>query len=135
MEVTPSRAPGPIACRPGYKTSAVDRRARGKAKPKVKYALPGDIAADIRKAFIALRTCARDGAHAHEGGRAYDRKRYEEALRLGRIVADAVPGVARYAKVILCRRLPRRALEHGEDSLACTFHHYGRRTPCRRHGL
>ena len=25
---------------------------------------------------------------------AYDRKRYEEALRLGRIVADATPGVA-----------------------------------------
>jgi len=66
-----------------------------KAKPKVKYALPGDVAADVRKAFIGtsymrekmviLLTKAAEG---------YDRKRYEEALRLGREVADAVPGVA-----------------------------------------
>lgn len=66
-----------------------------KAKPKVKYALPGDVAADVRRAFIGtsymrekmviLLTKAAEG---------YDRKRWEEALRLGREVADAVPGVA-----------------------------------------
>ena len=66
-----------------------------KAKAKVKYALPGDVAADVRKAFIGT-------AHMREkmvatltrAAEAYDRKRYEEALRLGRIVADATPGVA-----------------------------------------
>jgi len=65
------------------------------AKPKVKYALPGDVAADVRKAFIGT-------AYMREkmvitltrAAEAYDRKRYEEALRLGRIVSDAVPGVA-----------------------------------------
>ena len=66
-----------------------------KAKPKVKYALPGDVAADVRKAFIGT-------AYMREkmvltltrAAEAYDRKRYEEALRLGRTVSDAVPGVA-----------------------------------------
>jgi tetratricopeptide (TPR) repeat protein len=66
-----------------------------KAKPKVKYALPGDVAADVRKAFIGTSYMREKMVitltKAAEG---YDRKRYEEALRLGRIVADAVPGVA-----------------------------------------
>lgn len=96
MEVTASagRTPDPLSqwveeVRPARAASTE------KAKPKVKYALPGDVAADIRKAFIGT-------AYMREkmvitltrAAEAYDRKRYEEALRLGRIVSDAVPGVA-----------------------------------------
>jgi len=65
-----------------------------KAKPKVKYSLPGDVAADVRKAFIGTSYMREKMVitltKAAEG---YDRKRWEEALRLGRIVSDAVPGV------------------------------------------
>ncbi len=96
MESTPSqgRTPDPLSqwveeVRPSRSSP------EAKAKPKVKYALPGDVAADIRKAFIGT-------AYMREkmvitltrAAEAYDRKRYEEALRLGRIVSDAVPGVA-----------------------------------------
>ena len=66
-----------------------------KAKAKPKYALPGDIAAEVRKAFIGTSYMREKMVitftKAAEG---YDRKRWEEALRLGRIVSDAVPGVA-----------------------------------------
>jgi tetratricopeptide (TPR) repeat protein len=96
MEVTASagRTPDPLSqwveeVRPTTSAPAA------KVKAKVKYALPGDIAADVRKAFIGT-------AYMREkmvitltrAAEAYDRKRYEEALRLGRIVSDAVPGVA-----------------------------------------
>jgi tetratricopeptide (TPR) repeat protein len=96
MEVTPSRGrtPDPLSqwveeVRPASVAPAP------KSKPRVKYALPSDVAADVRKAFIGT-------AYMREkmvitltrAAEAYDRKRYEEALRLGRIVADAVPGVA-----------------------------------------
>jgi tetratricopeptide (TPR) repeat protein len=66
-----------------------------KAKAKVKYALPGDVAADVRKAFIGTAYMREKMvATLTRAAEAYDRKRYEEALRLGRIVADATPGVA-----------------------------------------
>jgi tetratricopeptide (TPR) repeat protein len=96
METTASagRTPDPLSewveeVRPARQAAAP------KAKPRVKYALPGDVAADIRKAFIG-------SAYMREkmvitltkAAEAYDRKRYDEALRLGRIVSDAVPGVA-----------------------------------------
>ena len=64
------------------------------AKPKVKYALPGDIAADVRKAFIGTAYMREKMVITlTKAAEAYDRNRYDEALRLGRIVADAVPGV------------------------------------------
>lgn len=96
MEVTPSagRTPDPMSewveeVRPTRAASPT------KTKLKVKYALPGDVAADIRKAFIGTAYMREKMVitltKAAEG---YDRKRYEEALRLGRIVSDAVPGVA-----------------------------------------
>ena len=96
MESTPSagRTPDPLGewveeVRPTRPSAPT------KSKPKVKYALPGDIAADIRKAFIGTAYMREKMVitltKAAEG---YDRKRYEEALRLGRIVSDAVPGVA-----------------------------------------
>jgi len=58
------------------------------------YTLPADVAADVRRAFVGT-------AYMREkmvvtltrAAEAYDRHRYDEALRLGRIVADAVPGV------------------------------------------
>jgi hypothetical protein len=66
-----------------------------KAKAKVKYALPGDVAADVRKAFIGTAYMREKMvATLTRAAEAYDRKRYEEALRLGRTVADATPGVA-----------------------------------------
>lgn len=69
--------------------------APAKAKPKTVYALPGDVAADVRKAFIGTAYMREKMvATLTRAAEAYDRKRYEEALRLGRIVADATPGVA-----------------------------------------
>ncbi|NNN09746.1 MAG: hypothetical protein HKL85_11230, partial [Acidimicrobiaceae bacterium] len=96
MEVTPSsgRTPDPLSewveeVRPTHTA------APSKLKVKAKYSLPGDVAADVRKAFIGTAYMREKMVitltKAAEG---YDRKRYEEALRLGRIVSDAVPGVA-----------------------------------------
>jgi tetratricopeptide (TPR) repeat protein len=96
MEVTPSagRTPDPLSqwveeVRPARAA------APSKSKVKAKYTLPGDVAADVRKAFIGTAYMREKMVitltKAAEG---YDRKRYEEALRLGRIVSDAVPGVA-----------------------------------------
>jgi tetratricopeptide (TPR) repeat protein len=66
-----------------------------KAKAKVKYSLPGDVAADVRRAFIGTSYMREKMVLTlTRAAEAYDRKRYEEALRLGRVVADAVPGVA-----------------------------------------
>jgi len=96
MEVTPSTGRKPDQ----MSTWVEDVRATtpapaAKAKPKVKYALPGDIAADVRKAFIGTSYMREKMVITlTRAAEAYDRKRYEEALRLGRIVADAVPGVA-----------------------------------------
>lgn len=66
-----------------------------KSKVRAKYALPGEVAADIRKAFIGTTYMREKMVNTlTRAAEAYDRKRYEEALRLGRIVADATPGVA-----------------------------------------
>jgi tetratricopeptide (TPR) repeat protein len=69
--------------------------AQAKAKPRTPYALPGDVAANVRKAFIGTAYMREKMVNTlTRAAEAYDRKRYEEALRLGRIVADATPGVA-----------------------------------------
>ncbi|HUX04233.1 MAG TPA: hypothetical protein VMV53_04920 [Acidimicrobiales bacterium] len=61
----------------------------------MKYALPGDVASDVRRAFIGTAYMREKMVITlTKAAEAYDRKRYEEALRLGRIVADATPGVA-----------------------------------------
>jgi hypothetical protein len=96
MEVTPSSGHKPDK----MSTWVQDERPvpavpAAKVKPKVKYALPGDVAADVRKAFIGTSYMREKTVMTlTKAAEAYDRKRYEEALRLGRIVADAVPGVA-----------------------------------------
>ncbi|HEY5262711.1 MAG TPA: hypothetical protein VIJ08_00420 [Acidimicrobiales bacterium] len=96
MEVTPSSGTKPDR----MSTWVEDERPvsvapAAKVKAKVKYALPGDIAADVRKAFIGTSYMREKMVLTlTKAAEAYDRKRYEEALRLGRIVADAVPGVA-----------------------------------------
>ena len=65
-----------------------------KVATKAPYALPGDVAADIRRAFVGTAYMREKMVFTlTRAAEAYDRKRYEEALRLGRIVADAVPGV------------------------------------------
>ena len=64
-------------------------------KVRASYALPGDVAADIRKAFIGTAYMREKMVMTlTKAAEAYDRKRFEEALRLGRSVADATPGVA-----------------------------------------
>jgi len=66
-----------------------------KTKNRAKYALPGDVAANVRKAFIGTAYMREKMVNTlTRAAEAYDRKRYEEALRLGRVVADATPGVA-----------------------------------------
>ena len=96
MEITPSagRTPDPLSqwveeIRPMRAPAATS------VKPKVKYTLPGDVAADIRKAFIGTAYMREKMVMTlTKAAEAYDRKRFEEALRLGRAVADATPGVA-----------------------------------------
>ena len=98
MEVTPSagRTPDPLSqwveeVRPATGAPV----SKTPAKARVKYALPGDVAADVRKAFIGTAYMREKMVMTlTRAAEAYDRKRYEEALRLGRIVSDAVPGVA-----------------------------------------
>ncbi|MGH9021301.1 MAG: tetratricopeptide repeat protein, partial [Acidimicrobiales bacterium] len=72
------------------------RRATTPREPeRAPLTLPGDLAAEVRRAFTGT-------AHARErtvvmlakAAAAYDRHRFEEALRLSRGVVDAVPGVA-----------------------------------------
>jgi tetratricopeptide (TPR) repeat protein len=96
MEVTPSSGTKPDRMSTWVKEERPASVAPvAKAKAKVKYALPGDIAADVRKAFIGTSYMREKMVMTlTRAAEAYDRKRYEEALRLGRIVADAVPGVA-----------------------------------------
>ncbi len=90
-----TRTPDPLGSWESIERPPARSAAPAKTKNRAKYALPGDVAADIRKAFIGT-------AYMREkmvitltrAAEAYDRHRYEEALRLGRIVADATPGVA-----------------------------------------
>jgi tetratricopeptide (TPR) repeat protein len=96
MEVTPSTGKHPDQQSQWIEETRPTRVAPvAKEKAKVQYALPGDIAADVRKAFIGTAYMREKTVITlTRAAEAYDRKRYEEALRLGRIVADAVPGVA-----------------------------------------
>jgi len=65
------------------------------AKSRAPYALPGDVAAEVRRAFLGTAYMREKTVFTlTKAAEAYDRHRYEEALRLGRSVADAVPGVA-----------------------------------------
>ncbi len=89
-----SRAPEPVA--DWQEVKRTPRPATPtKTKTRAPYALPSDIAADVRKAFIGTAYMREKMVHTlTRAAEAYDRHRYEEALRLGRIVADATPGVA-----------------------------------------
>lgn len=71
------------------------KRTSSTTKAKAPYTLPTDIAAEVRKAFLGTATQREKMvAYLTRAAEGYDRHRYEEALRLGRIVSDAVPGVA-----------------------------------------
>ena len=63
-------------------------------KPKVRYSLPGEVLADVRKAFVGT-TYQREKmvTFLTRAAEAYDRHRYEESLRLAKAVADVTPGV------------------------------------------
>lgn len=96
MELTPSagHTPDPLS-EWVQEPRAAKSSSPTKTKARVKYALPGDVAADVRKAFIGTAYMREKMvATLTRAAEAYDRKRYDEALRLGRTVADATPGVA-----------------------------------------
>lgn len=64
-------------------------------KARARYSLPTDIAADVRKAFVGTAyQREKMVSFLSRAAESYDRKRFEEALRLSRTVSDAVPGVA-----------------------------------------
>ncbi|MHB2029804.1 MAG: hypothetical protein ACYCPT_13480, partial [Acidimicrobiales bacterium] len=90
-----SRTPDPIGSWESAERPVVRRVDQAKAKARATYALPGDVAASVRKSFIGTAYMREKMIHTlTRAAEAYDRKRYEEALRLGRVVADATPGVA-----------------------------------------
>ena len=128
MEVTPSSGTKPDRMSTWVQDERSDSAApAAPAKPKVKYALPGDVAADVRKAFIGTSYMREKMVMTlTRAAEAYDRKRYEEALRLGRDRgrrrARRRPG----ARTDRPRGLPRRTMEHGEDPPARALHHHGR---------
>ncbi len=89
------RTPDPLGTWESVERPARSAPPASKAKARAKYALPGDVAADVRKAFIGTVYMREKMVNTlTRAAEAYDRKRYEEALRLGRVVADATPGVA-----------------------------------------
>lgn len=92
----PSRTPDPLGAWESAERRPAPRAADATpSKVRATYALPGDVAADVRKAFIGTAYMREKAVHTlTRAAEAYDRKRYEEALRLGRLVADATPGVA-----------------------------------------
>ena len=61
-----------------------------------RHSLPPEIAADIRKAAATATTLHREGLvkRAESAYRAYERARYQDALRAIKPVADEAPGVA-----------------------------------------
>jgi tetratricopeptide (TPR) repeat protein len=60
-----------------------------------RYALPGDVQAEVRKAFMGTVYQREKMVNfLTRAAEAYDRHRYEEALRLAKTVADVTPGVA-----------------------------------------
>ncbi len=96
LEDTKSRARTPEPVAEWHEVERAPRTpAPAKTKARAPYTLPSDVAADVRKAFIGTAYMREKMVHTlTRAAEAYDRNRYEEALRLGRIVADATPGVA-----------------------------------------
>ena len=88
----------PIACRPRSKRRVRRCAPVARAKPKVKYAAAGRIAADIRKAFIGTSYMRGDGHDLTRAAKAYDRNVTKRRWRLG--ASSPTP----------CRRRPVRQL-------------------------
>ncbi len=89
-----SEAPEPIA-QWELVDEPVARRAPAPRREREPYLLPGEIATEVRRVFLGT-ALQRDRAveNLTKAAEAYDRHRYEEALRLAKSVADLVPGVA-----------------------------------------
>jgi tetratricopeptide (TPR) repeat protein len=90
-----SRRPGPT---PSDAWQREDEPARvASANPDVRRApveVPAEVQTEVRRAFTGTATQReRLVTTLTRAAEAYDRHRYEEALRLARIVADGVPGV------------------------------------------
>jgi tetratricopeptide (TPR) repeat protein len=89
------RTPEPLSQWESVERPAQPNTSASRAKVRAKYALPGEVSADVRKAFLGTAYMREKMVNTlTRAAEAYDRKRYEEALRLGRVVADATPGVA-----------------------------------------
>ena len=89
------RTPDPLGSWESVASTPPRSTAAPKAKTRAKYTLPADVAANVRKAFIGTAYMREKTVNTlTRAAEAYDRKRYEEALRLGRTVAAATPGVA-----------------------------------------
>jgi tetratricopeptide (TPR) repeat protein len=90
-----TRTPDPLGAWESLERPVSRSAPAAKTKTRAKYVLPGDVASDVRKAFIGTAYMREKMVNTlTRAAEAYDRKRYEEALRLGRVVADATPGVA-----------------------------------------
>ena len=96
MVSRPAARPTPVPSEEWVQESRPARPAAvATPRPRAPYVLPGEIAGDVRKAFIGT-SYMREKAVVTltRAAEAYDRRRFDEALRLGRTVSDAVPGVA-----------------------------------------
>lgn len=90
-----TRTPEPLSSWESIDRPVARKAASSNTTTRAKYALPGDVAANVRKAFIGTTYMREKMVNTlTRAAEAYDRKRYEEALRLGRVVANVTPGVA-----------------------------------------
>jgi len=65
------------------------------------YSLPSDVAAEVRRAFVGTTYLREKTIQTlTRAAEAYDRHRFDEALRLGRGVVDATPGVAAVRELV-----------------------------------
>ncbi|MEI7655120.1 MAG: hypothetical protein WCJ82_07615 [Actinomycetota bacterium] len=97
MEGNRVKTPAPMPLAPWVPDAAPSKVkiAAGTVDAKPVYALPGDVVAEVRKAFVGTSYQREKMVKfLTRAAESYDRHRYEEALRLAKAVADQVPGVA-----------------------------------------
>lgn len=92
----PGAAPAPLdEWVPDARPTPAKKTTRTATVSKRDYALPGDVVAAVRNAYVGPAYLREKFVTTFtRAAEAYDRHRFEESLRLGREVADQVPGVA-----------------------------------------
>jgi tetratricopeptide (TPR) repeat protein len=92
---TKSQRPVPLAAWVPDERPTASKTPSTTGAPRQRYALPGDVQAEVRKAFEGTAYQREKMVNfLTRAAEAYDRHRYEEALRLAKAVADTTPGVA-----------------------------------------